>query len=106
MKSTSGNEAPRWSLVTNHGHVLACIAADPEVRLRDIADSVGITERTALQIVHDLEDAGYLTKIRVGRRNLYRLDGKTKVRAPRFPAMTVAQLLGVLLEALEQQPFS
>jgi DNA-binding transcriptional ArsR family regulator len=93
-------------LLTNHGHVLACIAADPDVRLRDIAEAVGITERTAAQIVTDLEVAGYLTKRRVGRRNRYELDGKRKVRTPQLPTMTVAQLLGVLLQALEQQPLS
>jgi hypothetical protein len=107
MKSSSGNEPPRrWSLVTNHGHVLACIAADPDARLRDIAETVGITERTAVQIVRDLARAGYLTKIRVGRRNRYRLDGETIVGTPPLPAMTVAQLLGVLLQALDRQPFT
>lgn len=106
MKSSSGDDAPSWSLVTNHGHVLACIAADPNVRLRDIADAVGITERTAAQIVGELGQAGYLTKTRVGRRNRYRIDGKRKVRTAQVTTMTVAQLLGVLLQALEQQPFS
>ena len=106
MKSSSGNEAHSWSLVTNHGHVLACIAADPNARLRDIAATVGVTERTAAQIVSDLEQAGYLTKIRIGRRNRYQVDRSRKVRAPRRPAMTIAQLLGLLLQALEQQPFT
>jgi hypothetical protein len=93
-------------LVTNHGHVLACIAADPDVRLRDIAAAVGITGRTAAQIVSDLEQAGYLTKTRIGRRNRYQLDANRKVRAPRRPSMTVAQLLGLLLQAADQQPFT
>ena len=106
MKSSSRNEQPRWSLVTNHGHVLACVAADPNARLRDIAESVGITERTAVQIVNDLERAGYLTRTRVGRRNRYQIESKTKVRLPRLPAMTVGQLLALLLSAAEQQPFS
>ena len=106
MKSSSGNSPPRWSLLTNHGHVLACIAAEPDARLRDIAETVGITERTAAQIVTDLEQAGYLTKTRVGRRNRYELDGERRVRTPGRSSMTVAQLLGVLLHALEQQPFS
>ena len=106
MKSNSGNEPPRFSLVTNHGYVLACIAGNPEARLRDIADAVGITERTAAQIVGDLEQAGYLTRTRVGRRNRYRIDRERKVRTAGLAVMTVAQLLGVLLEALDQQPFS
>jgi DNA-binding IclR family transcriptional regulator len=93
-------------LVTNHGHVLACIAADPNARLRDVAESVGITERTAAQIVSELGQAGYLTKTRIGRRNRYRIDGKRNVRTASLTTMTVAELLGVLLQALEQQPFA
>jgi len=92
--------------VTNHGHVLACIAADPNARLRDIAESVGITERTAAQIVSELGQAGYLTKTRIGRRNRYQIDGKRNVRTASLTTMTVAELLGVLLQALDQQPFS
>jgi hypothetical protein len=106
MRSSSIEDSPGWSLVTNHGHVLACIAADPDARLRDIAATVGITERTAAQIVSDLEQAGYLTRTRVGRRNRYQIDGSRKVRAPRRPSMTVAQLLGLLLQAVDQQPFT
>ena len=82
--------------------MLAYVAADPDARLRDIANSVGITERTAAQIVNDLAQAGYLTKTRVGRRNRYQIDAETNVRLPRLPAMTIGQLLGLLLQALEQ----
>ncbi len=95
----------RWSLLTNHGQVLACIAADPDGRLRDIAETVGITERTAGQIVNDLERAGYLTRTRVGRRNRYEIDAERTVRTPRLATMTIGQLLGLLSQALEQQPF-
>ena len=86
--------------------MLQVIAADPTTRLRDIAETVGITERTALQIVHDLESAGYLTKTRVGRRNRYEIDRKRKIGAPGLRTMTIGQLLGLLLQALEQQPFA
>ena len=105
MKSSSGNARSHWSLLTNHGHVLVCVAADPDARLRDIAESVGITERTATQIVNDLEQAGYLTKTRDGRRNRYQIVGERRVRTPRLATMTIAQLLGLLLQALEQ-PFA
>ena len=105
MKSSSTKSPLRWSLLTNHGHVLACVAGHPDARLRDIAESVGITERTAAQIVNDLEQAGYLTKARVGRRNRYQIDGERKVRTPRLPTMTIGQLLALLLHALEQ-PFA
>jgi DNA-binding IclR family transcriptional regulator len=104
MKSSSGNADPRWNLVTNHGHVLAYLAADPEARLRDVAEHVGITERAAAQIVNDLEQAGYLTKTRVGRRNRYQIDSNRKVQTPRLAMMTIAQVLALLLQALEQ-PF-
>jgi hypothetical protein len=102
MKSSSRDEPPPWSLLTNHGQVLVCIATDPDARLRDIAERVGVTERTAAQIVTDLGQAGHLTKTRVGRRNRYRIDGKRKVRTA-FGMVTIGQL-GVLLQALEQQP--
>src|SRR5919202_2239784 len=62
-----------WTFLTNHGVVLLCLAADPGQRLRDVAASVGITERAVQRIVADLEAGGYLTRTRVGRRNQYKL---------------------------------
>jgi hypothetical protein len=106
MKSSSGNLERHWNLVTNHGHVLVCIAADPDARLRDVAEKVGITERTAAHIVNDLEQAGYLTKTRIGRRNRYEIDSGRAVRTPRRPTLTIGQLLSLLLQAFEQQPFA
>jgi DNA-binding MarR family transcriptional regulator len=104
MKSSSRDEPPPWSLLTNHGQVLVCIATDPDARLRDIAERVGVTERTAAQIVTELGRAGYLTKTRIGRRNRYRVEGDRKV-AVAFGTVTVGQLLSVVLQALERQPF-
>jgi DNA-binding MarR family transcriptional regulator len=101
MKPSSGN-IRHWSLVTSHGRVLAYIAADPDARLRDIAATMGVTERTAAQIVSDLARAGYLTKTRVGRRNRYQIDAARKVRTPQLPTMTIAQLIDLLLQVLEQ----
>lgn len=60
-----------WTFLTNHAHVLFCIAEDPEIRLRDVADRVGITERAVQRIVTELEDSGYITRQRNGRRNSY-----------------------------------
>ena len=60
-----------WSFLTNHGRVLLCIAHDPDMRLRDIAATIDITERSAYAIVNDLSDAGYVRKERDGRRNRY-----------------------------------
>jgi DNA-binding transcriptional ArsR family regulator len=71
-----------WTFLTNHAHVLLCLAADPGLRVRDIADRVGITERAALRILADLADAGYLERVRVGRRNAYRLRLDGPMRHP------------------------
>jgi hypothetical protein len=64
-----------WTFLSNHGRVLLCIANDPEIRLRDIAANVGITERRAYDIVNDLADAEYVIKERDGRRNRYQIQG-------------------------------
>ena len=58
---------PDWTFLSNHGHVLLCIAQEPEIRLRDVAERVGITERAVQRIVADLEEAGYLSRAREGR---------------------------------------
>jgi DNA-binding MarR family transcriptional regulator len=63
----------KWSLLSNHGRVLLCLANDPEMRLRDLAASVGLTERRAFDLVNDLTAAGYLIKEKDGRRNRYRV---------------------------------
>jgi hypothetical protein len=94
----------RWSFVTNHARVLACLAANPDARLRDIASAVGITERTAGQIVNDLEQAGYLSKSRDGRRNQYAIDGGKKLRHARLKGLPTTQLLMLLVEAFDRQP--
>src|SRR5438270_12357139 len=65
------NSTPGWTFLTNHAQVLVCIARDPGVRLRDIGERVGITERAAFRIVAELADAGYIAPRRNGRRNPY-----------------------------------
>lgn len=60
-----------WTFLTNHAHVLFCVVQDPEIRLRDVAERVGITERAVQRIVTELEDSGYITRQRSGRRNMY-----------------------------------
>ena len=96
MKSNSGNDHHLWRFVTNHAHVLEAIATDPTIRLRDIAASVGITERTAAQIVNDLEEAGYLTKSRDGRRNNYEVHEELPLRHPQHRHHTVGELIRFL----------
>jgi predicted transcriptional regulator len=65
--------AGEWTYLSNHGHVLVCLARDPDVRMRDVADAVGITERAVQQIVHDLVSENYVEKEKLGRRNRYRV---------------------------------
>lgn len=85
-----------WTFLTNHAHVLLCIAGDLEIRLRDVATSVGITERAAQRIVMELEEAGYLDRERVGRRNRYRLHVDQPLRHPMDRDHSVSELLRVL----------
>lgn len=93
------NEAtkPGWTFLTNHAHVLLCIAADPGSRGRDIAERVGITERSAQSIVADLVEAGYLTRRRVGRRNHYELHPDLPLRHPIEQSNRVAELLKLVV---------
>ncbi len=90
------NEARTWTFLTNHAHVLLCIAADPDIRGRDIAERVGITERSAQSIIADLVDAGYLTRERVGRRNRYEVNARKPLRHPVEHEHAVEELLGLV----------
>jgi hypothetical protein len=96
MKSSSGNRDHSFRFLTNHAHVLQVIAADPTARLRDIAQAVGITERTTAQIVNDLEEAGYLSKSRDGRRNHYEVHEDLPLRHPQHRHHTVGDLIRFL----------
>jgi hypothetical protein len=87
-----------WSFLTNHARVLVCIARDPEVRLRDIASSLGITERTAFGIVADLSTAGYIVKDKAGRRNRYGIESHVALRDDIGREQTIGELLAVLVE--------
>lgn len=84
---------PGWTLLSNHGHVLLAIAADSSVRFRDLAERVGITERAAQRIVAELEEAGYVSHERDGRRNIYLVDGSRPLRHPLEAHQQVATLL-------------
>src|SRR5919202_1073477 len=104
MKSSSGNDDHSFRFVTNHAHVLQVIAGNPTARLRDVAETVGITERTAAEIVNDLERAGYLTRSRDGRRNQYTVGAIATPRHPRLKGLAANQLIALLLEVFERQP--
>lgn len=88
--------ARNWSFLTNHARVLLCIADDPGIRLREIGDSVGITERAAHRIVGELADAGYISRRRDGRRNHYTIQSDLPLPDPLVRGQRVGDLLAVL----------
>jgi DNA-binding MarR family transcriptional regulator len=88
---------PSWDFLTNHAHVLVCVARDPGIRLRDIAAAVGITERAAHRIVSELVDEGYLVRERQGRRNRYEVKTELPLRHPLAEEHEVGDLLEVLV---------
>ena len=96
IRASAPAEHGEWTFLTNHAHVLLCIAADPEVRLRDVATSVGITERATQRIVMELEEDGYLDRERVGRRNRYRLHTEQPLRHPMDRPFRVRELITLL----------
>lgn len=85
-----------WKFLTNHGLALLCIAADPGVRLRDIAARIDITERTAHRIVAGLVESGYVTRTRVGRRNSYEVRSELPVKLSVERDVQLGDLLGVI----------
>ncbi|MGA3354562.1 MAG: helix-turn-helix domain-containing protein [Acidimicrobiales bacterium] len=87
-----------WSFLTNHARVLACIAQDPGVRIRDIAATLGITERNAFGIVRDLIAAGYVLKDKDGRRNRYGIQVHVPLRKDTDRHKTIGELLAVLVD--------
>jgi len=88
------DEARSWNFLSNHGHVLLCLARDPERRMRDIADEVGITERSVQRIISDLESGGCLVREKIGRRNSYRV----VLGAPLRHALERHRTVGDLIE--------
>jgi predicted transcriptional regulator len=90
------NGTPSWSFLTNHAQVLLCIAHDPGVRLRDIGDAVGITERAAHRIVAELTAAGYISRRREGRRNHYTIKSHLPVPDLLARDQKIGDLLAVL----------
>ena len=87
---------PSWGFLTSHARVLLCIAHDPGVRLRDIAASLGITERSAYGIVTDLAEAGYVVKQKDGRRNRYEVQAHLPLPEPNGRERTVGEVLALL----------
>lgn len=85
-----------WTFLSNHGHVLVALTTDPEARMRDIALRVGITERAVQMIVKDLEEAGYVVRQRVGRRNRYTVVARSSFRHPLEKHVRVGDFLALI----------
>ncbi len=89
---------PTWSFLSNHGLTLLCLARNPELRIREVAAKVGVTERAAHRLIDDLAKAGYLTRERVGRRNRYEIAHDAPMRHPLVSEHWIGELLAVLAE--------
>ena len=92
----SRGPTPSWSFLTNHAQVLLCIAHDPGIRLREIGEAVGITERAAHRIVVELADAGYISRARNGRRNHYTIQSHLPLPDPLASEQKIGDLLAIL----------
>ncbi len=99
---------PGWSFLTNHGLAFLVIVNDPEARMRDIGDAIGVTERTAHRVVTDLIDAGYLKRDRPHRRNIYTVQAgsRLRLRLPLQRDIEIGELLAVLAPAGAAAPAS
>jgi DNA-binding IclR family transcriptional regulator len=93
---SSSDEPKTWTFLTNHAQVLLCLAETPDIRLRDVAERVGITERAAQRILAELVDGGYVKSERIGRRNRYTVDRQHAMRH----SAQLGHEIGALLEAL------
>src|SRR6266568_5506073 len=93
---STGQDHRSWTFLTNHAQVLLCIANDSDIRLRDVAETVGITERAAQRIVADLAESGFLERERHGRRNRYLINEKTEMRHPAQEGYEIGELLDLL----------
>ena len=87
-----------WTFLSNHGHLLIYISQNPEARVRDIAANVGITERRALAILGELEESGYISVERIGRRNHYTVNSKGRFRHPLEANRPIKELLKIFDE--------
>ena len=93
------DDMTEWGFLTNHLHALYCVARHPGIRIREIADSVGVQERAAHRIVSDLVAGGYLTRSRVGSRNFYEVNPTLPLRREGLDEVAIGEILDILLRA-------
>ncbi len=103
MNDTSDSHSSTWTFLTNHSHVLLCLVESPDMRMRDIAVRVGITERAVQRIIADLRDEGYLTLYREGRCNTYQIHTDKHLKHPIEAHRKIADLIRLIHEETESK---
>ena len=88
--------AHQWTFFSNYAHVLVCLAENPHARLRDVAEKVGITERTAFRLIGELQDAGIVERVKEGRRNHYMINSDAHLKHSIEEHYTIGELLETL----------
>ncbi len=101
-QDTEDTNESGWTFLTNHAHVLICLAETPSLRVRDIAEKVGITERAVQHIIADLDQSGYLDRVKNGRRNLYQIFSEKNLRHPIESHKDIAGLINFIQEQEKQ----
>lgn len=97
-QKTSSSPAHGWTFLTNHTHVLVLLSRQPDLRIRDMADEIGITQRAVQRILAELADEGILTIHKDGRRNHYGINRKSRLRHPLESRHTIGEILDLLAE--------
>ena len=95
MPYNFGMASGNWTFLSNHGHVLVALSKDPTLRIRDLVEMIGITERSVRAIISDLEADGYVEIIKVGRRNEYRINEQMNFRHPAEATYQINELLQI-----------
>jgi DNA-binding IclR family transcriptional regulator len=98
MTSSSIEEIPQWTFLSNHAHVLICISQQPDIRLSEVADLVGIRERSVHRIVHELSESGYISVSKVGRNNVYEVHLDLPLRHPLEATHSIRAIISPLLK--------
>ena len=96
--SDEDNKVSNWTFLTNHSHVLLCLAKNPDMRIRDLATEVGITERAVQRITAELIADGYVKRLKEGRRNVYRIHGARPLKHPVESHKNVEDLIQLIFD--------
>lgn len=103
MNRAKPKEKSHWTFLTNHAHILLCLTKNPNLRTKDLAELVGITERAVQRIIAELTEDGCIDRKRVGRSNTYTIHTEHHLKHPIEAHRTIADLIALLLEYDEEQ---